>query len=83
MNMKLLYVGTWLYRDVYIHKNCKVSHSDYVQSLGMDKDTILSGCDAYVDSVKRKCVFCGEEFKGEFPSVETKTININELRKDI
>ena len=83
MNMKLLYVGTWLYRDVYIHKNCKVSHSAYVQSLGMDKDTILSGCDAYVDSVKRKCVFCGEEFKGECPSVETKTININELRKDI
>ena len=69
--MKLLYVGTWLHRDVYIHKNCKISHSDYVQSLGRDKDTLLVGCSAYVDSFKRKCLFCGDEFKGEFPKEET------------
>ena len=65
--MKLIYWGTWLERVVYIHTNCTVSHADFVESRGHSRDTMLIGCNAYVDSIKKVCVFCGEEFTGTFP----------------
>jgi len=67
MKMKLIYWGTWGNKHTFIHTDCSVSHSDFVQKLGYDKDSILIGCNAYVHSDDRVCEFCDTKFTGEFP----------------
>ena len=65
--MKLKYLGIWIDRVVYIHEDCTMSHADFVESLGHKRETVLIGCNAYVDSFKRTCAFCKQKFIGQFP----------------